>query len=86
MKVRITFKFKGSLMRNFITATVDAEIEGHGYMGMDEKESMMNEATEVLGCMITHGLVDVACDHAVDDFEVLGVTKDIPDEEADYIF
>lgn len=86
MKVRVTFKYKGTIQRRYTEATVDCEVEGAQLAFQTEEQSLMSEAEEELSCMVTGGLIDVPCTHAVDNFYVVSVTKDIPDEKADYIY
>lgn len=66
-KVRLYFKFKGTLHRKFYETNVDWEVNLNGLDG----DSIFWECEEVLGCLITKGLVDVECCHGVDDFKLL---------------
>ncbi len=85
IKIRIHFKYKGSLHKKYHTGTVDVEIEGDEYHGQTKEESTISEATELLSDMISHGLIDVECDHAVDDFFIEKISYDFS-EEADFKF
>ncbi len=70
-KARIYFWFRGTFHKKPITGmTVDSDINCTKRFGMTQAESNMYGADEQLSAMITHGLIDVHCDHAVQDFGV----------------
>lgn len=81
---RIYFQYKGSLDKTYHDGSVDCKIDENVEFAFQTKEqSLMTEANEILGCMITLGIIDAQCEHRIDDFRTVRVELN-PSGEADF--